>query len=184
MTIEWEQLRLLFIEDIQREMKRWYPQLLENAWLDAGSTLGLDIAFDLSNPRVQDVLDELLTKVMGVADTTIEEARALIGRQASEGWSVEELARQLREIGVTQSKTRAQSIAVTEMARGYSLGSQLAWKESNVVSGQEWLVTDPCPVCEPLAGKIVKLDEAFADGIYVPGDTHPLCRCSLAPVVE
>jgi hypothetical protein len=183
--MDWTQLRIAFIEDIQREMRRWYPQLLENAFGDASTTTGVDIAFDLSNPRVQDVLDELLTKVMGVADTTVEEARALIGRQADEGWSTEELARQLREIGVTRSKARSVLIAHSETTRSYSLGSQLAWVESGVVSGQEWLVTEnSCPICSPLAGKVVGLDEEFAPGIRVPGDSHPGCRCALAPSVE
>jgi SPP1 gp7 family putative phage head morphogenesis protein len=186
MTIEWAQLRRAFIEDIQREMKRWYPQLLENAWLDAGSTLGLDIAFDLSNPRVQDVLDELLTseEFLGIASTTINEARALIGKQAENGWSIQQLADELRATGLTRSKTRAVAISHTESARAYSKGAILSYESSGVVSGTEWLIADnACPICQEFVGKVVPLGGEYGPGIQHP-PAHSVCRCSLAPVVE
>jgi len=38
-----------------------------------------------------------------------------------------------------------------------------------------------CPVCGPLEGKTVRLDEEFAPGIFAP-PAHPNCRCTtLAP---
>jgi SPP1 gp7 family putative phage head morphogenesis protein len=184
--MNWEQLRLAFIEDIQREMKRWYPLLLENAFGDASTTTGVDIAFDLSNPRVQDVLDELLTseEFLGIADTTIKEARKLIGQQAENGWSIQQLADELRATGLTRSKTRAVSIGHTESARAYSKGALLSYEESGVVSGTEWLIADnACPICQEFVGKVVPLGGEYGPGIQHP-PAHSVCRCSLAPVVE
>lgn len=37
-----------------------------------------------------------------------------------------------------------------------------------------------CPVCGPLAGRLVGLDEPFADGIDGP-PAHPRCRCWVVP---
>jgi HK97 family phage portal protein len=165
-------------------MRQYYPLLLEQAAMDAQDQLGVDLAFDLNNPRVLDTLARLATKVKGVAATTKDEIRALVGQATQEGWSPAQLASAIRAHGVTASATRAHLIAVTETASAYSAGSVLAYQDSGVVQGKQWIVTDDaCPICAPLADKIVALDESFADGIDYPG-AHPACRCALVPVLR
>jgi SPP1 gp7 family putative phage head morphogenesis protein len=151
---------------------------------DAQDALGVDLAFDLNNPRVLDTLASLAKKVKGVADTTKDEIRALVGQATQEGWSPADLASAIRAHGVTASASRAHLIAVTETASAYSAGSVLAYQDSGVVSGKQWIITDDaCEICAPLADKIVALDESFADGIDYPG-AHPACRCAIAPVLR
>lgn len=183
MTIDIEQLGLDDGSTLGVLLRRFYIDLLRRAWSDAEDTLSIDLAFDVEHPRVQDTLAGLLLRARGMAETTRNDIRALVGKQAEEGWSVERLADEIRAAAKTSS-VRAELIARTESARAFSLGSQLAWQASGVVAQQEWLVADPCPICKPLNGKQVPLGAEFGPGVRVPGDTHPGCKCALAPIIS
>lgn len=166
-------------------MRRFYPLLMSRAFGDASGVLGIDIAFNLDNPFVQEVLQDLAKLVRGVAETTRDEIRALVGRQAAEGWSVEQLADAIRERGITASETRAATVARSETATAYSRGSILAYRESGVVEQIEWITagSDVCPICQALNGKRAPLGGSFADGIGHPA-AHPNCRCAILPIVS
>lgn len=170
-------------DEIAELMQTYHISLLDTATGDAGTVLGVDLSFELSNPAVQRVLGKLAKKVRGVADTTRDEIRALVGRQADEGWSVDDLAQHIAGLAETSAPTRAMLIARTETATAYSQGSLLAYQESNVVAGTEWLVSDPCPICAALEGKTADLGEEFDDGIDAP-PAHPACKCAVAPVLK
>jgi SPP1 gp7 family putative phage head morphogenesis protein len=166
----------------ERIMRKLYPLVIESAFLDA-SLAGIPVAFDLEMEEVQQVLDRLVLQVRGIAETTRDEVQRLVGRQASEGWSVEELARQIRQLAETRSPIRAITIARTETASAYSQGSLAAYQASGVVDRVEWLIgPDPCPDCEPLAGSVVALGAEFAQGIGYP-PAHPSCTCAIAPIL-
>jgi SPP1 gp7 family putative phage head morphogenesis protein len=178
-----DQLGLDLGSGIATLMRRFYRLLIGAAWVDAGTTLALDLVFDLENPLIQTVLGQLARRVTRVAETTREEIRALVGLQAAEGWSVERLAREIRAAGVTRCPARARLIAATETAEAYSLGSKAAYQEAGVVTGVRWLTTeDACPICSPLNGKTAPLDGDFGGGISHP-PAHPGCRCAIAPVL-
>ena len=169
---------------LARLLSRFYPALIEAAFVDAAG-LGLDVAFALDNPFVQDVLDELAKEVVGMAETTRDEIRALVGRQAAEGWSLDELADAIEQHGITRSASRAAAIARTESARAYSLGSIAAYTVSGQVGGLEWLTAEDertCPTCAPLNGRQVNLGSAFDGAIRFP-PAHTNCRCALRPVL-
>jgi HK97 family phage portal protein len=160
---------------------KYYPLIVRRSWDDTGAELGTTLAFDLENERVRDVLDELAKQIVGVAETTRQEVRDLVGKQAAEGWSIDELAAKIRELKETHSAERARLIARTETAAAYSMGSYAGYREAGVES-VEWLTTDPCPVCAENDGKIIPLGETFPSGhLHPPG--HPACRCSIAPVI-
>lgn len=178
-----EQLGLDLGDDLAKLMRHRYLRALRLAYGDAATTLELDLAFDLDNPFVQEALDDLATEVRRVAETTREDIRVLIGKQADEGWSIDDLATEVEKLGEIQSPVRARLIAATETASAYSRGSILAYEESGVVDRLEWLTADPCPICEPLDGKLAELGEEFAPGIPYP-PAHPGCRCAIAPVLK
>lgn len=186
MPIDVDQLGLDLGPEVALLMRRYYPLLLRQAYAGAGEQLGVGIAFDVDNPFVQETLAELASLVTGVAETTRDEIRALVGKQAEEGWSVAELAAQIRAHGETMSSSRSETIARTETAAAYSRGSLLAYEESGVVAAVEWLATlddQTSPECQALHGTRAALGRAFADGTMHP-PRHPNCRCVLVPVVE
>jgi SPP1 gp7 family putative phage head morphogenesis protein len=178
-----DQLGLDLGRTISTLMRRFYPLLLRQAWADAGEVLELDLTFSLTNPLVQTLLGELAEQVQAVAETTRTQIRDLVGRQAAEGWSVEQLAKEIRQLGEIETPRRAKLIAVTETASAYSRGSIAAYRESGVVQGLRWLTADsPCEICDPLDDTVAPLGEAFAGGVTFP-PAHPGCRCAIAPVV-
>ncbi len=170
---------------IERMMRRFYPDLIEDAYLDAARS-GLAVSFDLENPYNQTVINRRAQQVRNVSDTTKDEIRRLLSLQSENGWSSEDLARMFESLADTRSKTRALLIARTETAAMYSEGSIAAYKASGVVKGLEWLTADDeltCEICAPLNGTRTDLDGAFAEGVSFP-PAHPACRCAIAPIVE
>lgn len=168
---------------IERLMRRFYPLVIEAAVLDAEDQMGITGAFDLDNPRVQDVLDRLAGQVRGVAATTKADIQKLVGEAADKGWSHEELAKAIRDAGEIDSVSRSVMIARTETATAYTAGSRLAYADSGVVGKVEWIATDPCPICAPYAAQKAELDGGFDGGLDGP-PAHPNCRCALLPVLK
>lgn len=158
-------------------MYKWYPLIVEDAFGDA-SMAGVPVAFDLENEYVQTVLDQLADKIKDVADTTKDEVRALVGRQAQEGWSVEELARQLEDLAEVRSRTRALLIARTETGQAYNLGSLAAYRTAGVTH-VEVLDGEDDEVCASANGQRWTLEEAAANPLG-----HPNCVRAFAPIVE
>lgn len=163
--------------ELARLMRRFYPLVIEDAFGDA-SLAGIPVAFDLENEHVQTVLDRLANDVQRVAETTKEEIRRLVGQQASEGWTIEELARRIRELGETRSRTRATTIARTETGTAFNLGSVAAYRVGNV-SQVEVLDGDDDEPCRSANGARWTLDEAEAAPLG-----HPNCTRAFSPVVE
>lgn len=171
--------------DLVALMRRLYPLLVEAAFVDA-SQLGLSVTWSLENPYVLDVLDELAKQVRSVAETTKEEIRYLVARQATEGWSVDQLAEEITRYGEIRSLTRATVIARTETTRAYSLGSIAAFQVSGVVDRLEWLTAQDektCPECAALDGQVADMGKAFGGGVMFP-PAHPNCRCAILPVLK
>jgi len=170
---------------VAKLMAPFYRQLLKDAFADA-SDAGVDVTFDLENEFVQQVLGSLAKNIKGVAETTRQEVRDLISKQASEGWSLERLQKEIRERGEIAGRTRAMLISRTESAAAYSQGSLAAYKASGVVSHTEWLTAGDdldCPICAALNGTRAELGGSFDGGIDAP-PAHPNCRCALSPIVE
>ena len=88
--------------------------------------------------------------------------------------------------GYGYSEQRARTIAVTEITRAFHRGSLESWKASGEIEKMIWRTNVDelvCKICGPLDGKVVGLDEEFADGISGP-PAHPRCRCWTVPQVE
>lgn len=166
-------------------MKPFYVQLLRDAFGDAADA-GIAVSFDLENPFVQQTIAGLAKKVKGVAETTRADIQMLVGQQAGNGWSAQELAQAIRDQGITRSETRAMLISRTETAAAYSQGSIAAYRASGVVKQTEWLTAgddDDCPICAALNGTRADLGDMFDGDIDAP-PAHPACRCVLSPIVE
>lgn len=87
-------------------------------------------------------------------------------------------------------KSRAARIATTEVTRIYSEGNQAAWKSTGFVGGKRWntaMDERVCPMCGPLEGKVVALNNYFpvqlAGGVMGP-PAHVNCRCWVTPIVD
>lgn len=163
--------------EVERLMRRFYPLVIESAFADA-SLAGVPVSFTLDNPFVQTVLGKLAKQIKDVAETTKDDIRLLVGKQADEGWSVEELQRRIREKGDVSSRTRALLIARTETGTAYNLGSVAAYRAGGVTHVQVLDGDDDEP-CASANGSRWTLDEAEANPIG-----HPNCTRAFSPIVE
>jgi len=181
-----DQLGLDLGPEVRRIMHRFYPQVMKPAFEDAEIALDVTIGFDVESKEVQLVLTELADLVTRITETTRNDIRSLVGKQAEAGWSLDQLADELIKAGVTASSVRAAMIARTETAAAYSRASLLAYELSGVVDSVEWMATidaQTCEDCKALNGTSAKLGKAFEDGTLFP-PRHPNCRCALAPVLK
>lgn len=158
--------------------KTYYPQLIELGMEEASALLPIEVGFDLSNPAIQKTIDGLAKKVKGIADTTRDDIRALVSKQADEGWSNGELAKRIREQGEINSESRSLTIARSESAVAYNQGGVLAYKEAGV-SKVEVMDGDEDEDCASANGETWTVEKAMDNPI-----AHPNCTRTFLPIVE
>lgn len=182
---DYEQLAMDFETEMRRLLLRYIPLTMARSYRDTADTIGVDVAFNLSNPRVRELIEtQVIKTTKGTSDTLIEAIRTLMGQSVEEGWSVGQLAAAIREKATDWSKDKAETVAHTELATAYERGNHQAWRESGVVDRKEWILSfNACPQCQEYGGKVIGLEEDFADGIAHP-PAHTRCRCATLPVVK
>lgn len=92
-------------------------------------------------------------------------------------------------------KTRAETIARTEIMAAQNQGRLIGWQSLQVqgllapTAQKRWLTAPegtrrggPCPVCRPLNGQTVPMNGLFSVGVTMP-PAHPRCRCTATLVV-
>lgn len=127
---------------------------------------------------------------------------SIIATGLEAGESIPQIRRAIQDKFSEFSKTQAERITRTEVARATNTGIVDAYRQSGVVEGKQWLTSgDPCEYCAPLEGKIVELDgNYFDEGDTWQGDAasamkldyedvgepplHPNCRCTTISVIE
>jgi SPP1 gp7 family putative phage head morphogenesis protein len=104
-----------------------------------------------------------------------------------------EMRKRVNEIFDGAEEYRAGRIAVTETSRAIHSAERIAAKASGVVEGFKWLASaDACDRCADLNGKVIGIDENYAEGqsknpAYesVPHPPlHPNCQCSQEEIIS
>ena len=122
----------------------------------------------------------------GVTESTKEAVREAVATWIETGAPLGDLARALTP---TFGPIRAEMIAATEVTRAYAEANGMVWRrlgEQGIIFKREWRTARDervCPVCGPLDGVIVGLEEKFPGGLAGP-PAHPRCRCWVVPKVE
>ncbi len=138
-------------------------------------------SFGLENPVMREYLDGYTSELADTLSTTSYDNFERILRDGQRmGLSVPEVSRRLEEHLPEVNKARADLISRTELIRASNGASLQQAKASGVATGKRWLATmDERVRPEHLAldGVVVGIDEAFSNGLQVPGE--PNCRCTL-----
>ena len=119
-----------------------------------------------------------------ITDSTREMLRSDVTQAIEDGTSSAALGDQL-EASYAFSAARAETIARTELAHADVEGNMMAYRDSGMVSGKEWLLSseheeqDECDEAEAMG--VVDLDDDFG-GIGDP-PAHPRCACDVVPVL-
>jgi hypothetical protein len=142
--------------------------------------------------------------VKRISEATMESLRNLVAAGVAEGQSVRELAAAI-ESAHAFSRERAELIAATELAFADVRGNKMAYAESGVVGGLQWITanngtdgrigragTAPDGTCEDCEMNHLAIVPMGADGnaaaAYPSGATgvpaHPRCLCDEMPVIR
>ncbi len=117
--------------------------------------------------------------VQGVTETTVNELRRTLAEGWEAGEGIPELAARVREVFEEADRYRSFLIARTETTATANM-AQLSVLRQAGIGYKTWSTSADervCPVCGPLDGRTVRLDEEFAPGIFAP-PAHPNCRCT------
>lgn len=120
--------------------------------------------------------------IKGLNDETREQIRGVIEYAIKQKRGIPGLSRDLRKQFISMSRVRAKMIARTETCDALESAFMDRAKDMKV-TGKEWVVTDPCPICEENGNAgVIAIDKPFPSGDMRP-PAHPNCRCALAPVM-
>ncbi len=162
-----------------------------------GSDQALAQVFELMDTMSEDAMDAMLSQanekaivwaekhaadlVTRIDETTREGINDLVGTALQEGWSNDELASAIQD-AEGFSDYRCEMIARTETAFADIQGNLAGFRESGVVEGKQWMVSqdEVCDDCTGLDGVVVGLDSEFPGG---DPPLHPNCRCDVLPVL-
>ncbi|MCJ7669583.1 MAG: hypothetical protein MUO61_03585 [Dehalococcoidia bacterium] len=141
-----------------------------------GRTKTTDMPIYYEGPPIQDALNYALehtaTLVKGLNDETRDQMRQVIENAIKEKRGVDGLSRDLRKVFDDMSMTRSQVISRTETCDALEQSFIDRAKDMGV-TGKEWIVTDPCEICEENGNAgVIGIDEDFPSGDSRP-PAHP-----------
>lgn len=174
-------------DKLKRELRSLYLLAGETAFDAVAEQVGVELSFDLANPKLRAVIDKLALRVTGITTETRDQIAEIVTKGAEQGLSTSEIAEQIRE-STAFSAGRASTIARTESQVSLNSASALGYRESGVVDRIQMFDnpahdTDPMgptnTTCADREGLIAPLDMAED---YI-ASAHPNCVLALSPVL-
>jgi HK97 family phage portal protein len=174
------------VEQWNKKLKKLSKPLLleivQEGVESAINELGIEVAWNIDNPRVDKwIQEELGSKIQGINDTTLENLKGTLQDGIDLGEGVDDLAKRVRETYEDAKGYRAEVIARTETISAFTEGNRQLYQESGVKQLQFYTATDErvCEECYSKHGNKYGIEEA--QGI-IP--VHPQCRCTWVAVQE
>jgi hypothetical protein len=133
----------------------------------------------VSKPRgLSTLLDNRGVTIQGINRTTLDRIGTRLATALAQGLPPNEV--DLSDF--FDDSERALAIAQTEMSRAVATASRALYEESGVEL-VEWIVADPCDLCQENADvSPIRIDDTFPSGDTEP-PAHPNCVCDIAPYV-
>jgi hypothetical protein len=181
--VDWNQEARL----LERELMKLYDRSGLAAWKAVAAQLGIALDWDLANPNVGSILNQLATRITGIHATTRTDVRRLIGEALDQGSPLEEIAARLRTLFRETYRNRAMTVARTETMVAYNQASVAGYQASERVAEARLLdnprhTTDPGSdglTCAERNGLVVPLSEV---GRHIDAE-HPNGTLAVAPVL-
>lgn len=165
-------------------LKRFTIELVNLSWGTWNAALGVEVAFDLTDPAVTELLDDAGNRIKQISNTTLEAVRDLLKYANDNGWSIDHLVRGgdgkpgLRDIVAQTYKGRAKTIARTELGNAQNRAAYHRFFGAGVTKvyvlddgiGDE---DEPCVA----VNQSVKPIEWMIDNVL----EHPNCTRAFAP---
>ena len=173
--------------ELEKILKRWFAAVAEMSWDTINLSLGVNVAFDLTDPSVSAALSKAGNNVTMISRTTREALRDALVYANENGWSVQELVRGsedqpgIRQIVEETYRNRAKTIARTEL--GNAQNSVAVDRYSGAGIGEVRVLDngadDDDEPCKVLNGSIQTLAWAREHPLQ-----HPNCTRAFVPVVD
>lgn len=165
-------------------IKRFFIEIIQLSWGTWNYTLGVEVAFDLTDPIVTEALKFAAGRVKEINDTTMEAIRETLTYGNENGWSIDQLVRGdatqagLRDIVDEVYKDRARVIARTELGEAQNNASVARYQDAGVglVEILDNGDTDDDEECQIANGQIWTLEYFSAHVLE-----HPNCTRTAAP---
>ena len=119
-------------------LKRWYIAIIELSWETMNLSMGVTVAFDLTDPAVTRALANAGKRVKDIMETTRQELVECLQYGNENGWSIgrlvrgDENQRGIRDIVENTYKGRAESIARTELGEAQNRATVERYKSGGV----------------------------------------------------
>lgn len=186
------------------EIARWRAAALDLADLmhTAATTAGVTrvnnafgVSFDIEAPFVQDFIRARANQLAGqVTDTTYSAIQQALADGVANGASIDDLATSVQDVFDVASRSRAQTIARTEVISASNGSASLAAAQlpADVAAAQEWISTRDERTRDDHAdadGQVVAMGATFdvgGEALLYPGDPGGdggnviNCRCTVA----
>lgn len=187
---------------MQENGKRVFEDL-KNMGKQFNKYAGAATTFDMDYPEALEYIDEQSLKLAGEVTAATEAAiKETLTQAFVEGYTIDQVSAAVKESFDGISKSRADTIARTEVSRAANYGSLSAYTQSKVVEGKEWLTAldeRVCPFCRGMEGEIRALSDSFLekeavlevpaldeDGSIIPGKftsmTNNYLDCQAPPI--
>lgn len=170
-------------DDIDAELILLFVEAIREGVDIFDALVPLDVDYAAANNRALDYARTYVTEWLSGLDATSAEAvrNAVQHFVDTPGSTVGDA---INLLTTTFGDDRAERIAITEITRAYAEGNQLAGEDlaaqwPGVRVTKRWFTNNDdlvCPICGPLEGAEVNIDEEFAPGIDNP-PAHVNCRC-------
>jgi len=186
----------------RKEIRPVMAEIVTEAAEDAIDELGLDLVFDVNEPRVRKFLDIRAQRFAEeVNETTWRQLKDSIIEGLDDGEAIPQLMERVSEVMGERIRSTPETIARTEAEGALNGGALEAWRQSGVVEKKQWLSALDDRVREPpesefdhrsAHGETVPIDEPFVatgEPLMFPGDDGSAgniinCRCSMRALVE
>lgn len=126
-----------------------------------------------------------VASIRSIEDNRMEELAARLHLSLAEGWSGDQLAREIEDI--LTNPRRARMIANTETARAVSQGTLSEYRHAGVERVM-WVTADDARVCPPCdtneAMGAVPMGSMFSGSMTDAPPGHPNCRCAVIAVPD
>ncbi|MCK9598076.1 MAG: phage portal protein [Sphaerochaeta sp.] len=156
--------------------------ILERAGEDALDLVEPQTDFDMT-ARIERAIKSHAAKLAEeVNRTTVEGLGRDLAEGLAQGEGIGEISGRVAARFEEFPLWRSDLIARTETTNALNQGLEEGFRQSDVTNAKEWVATmDDRTRDEHLAldGEVVKLGEAFSNGLQRPGE--PNCRCAIAP---
>jgi HK97 family phage portal protein len=181
-----------------------YPILLDMYTVQGGLALIFagdeESEFKVTEQAQKAMHDSTRRMAKNYNQETIDRLTATLSEGLADGEALGKLKKRVAEVYEEARGYRAERISRTETLKASNSATNFAYKQTGYVKGKQWFANpDHCGYCDTLDGKIVGLDENFANmGESVEGDgdatyavdyedigtppVHPNCRCTIIPV--